>query len=326
MSENDKKMSEQTLKLRVVNRQDQGHDVLVADLVRADGADLPPFEAGAHVDLLLPGGIVRQYSLAGNPAERGRYRLGILKDPASRGGSLAAHTALVDGAEVEVGLPRNHFPLAMEAARTVLLGGGIGITPMIAMAWALHNAGKPFELHYCSRSRSASAFLDELAASPFADQVHLHFDDEAPEQRLDLNAVLAGEHSGTHVYTCGPTGFMEWVIAEAKRLGIADARIHKEYFQATVDSHGNSFEVVAKKSGKTVQVADGQSIVAALATVGIKIKVSCEQGVCGTCLCTVLEGEPDHRDAFLTDEEKADNDQILLCCSRAKSDRLVLDL
>ncbi len=319
-------MSEETLTVVVQRRQEQGNGVLVLDLASADGRALPAFEAGAHVDVHLADGLVRQYSLAGSPAERGTYRLGILRDPASRGGSEAAHTQLHEGTTLRIGLPRNHFPLAMDARHTVLLGGGIGVTPMIAMAWALFGAGKDFELHYCGRSRGATAFIDELAASPFADRVHLHFDDEAPEQRLDLATVLGGPKAGTHVYTCGPSGFMEWVIDETKRLGVPEAQIHKEYFQATTDTAGAAFEVVAKKSGKTVQVADGQSIVDALATVGIKVTVSCEQGVCGTCLCTVLEGEPDHRDVFLTDDEKADNDQILLCCSRARSPKLVLDI
>jgi vanillate O-demethylase ferredoxin subunit len=319
-------MSEETIKVVVQRRQEQGHGVLVLDMVSVDGRELPPFEAGAHVDLHLGEGLVRQYSLAGNPGERTVYRLGILKDPNSRGGSTAAHERLQEGTEVRIGVPRNHFPLAMEAERSVLIGGGIGITPMIAMAHALFDAGKAFELHYCGRNRAACAFLDELVAGPFADCLHPHFDDGAAEQRLDLAAALGAVAPGTHLYVCGPTGFMDWVIAEAGRLGFPPAQIHKEYFQVEADTSGDAFDVVAKRSGKTVRVAEGQSIVEALATVGIKVTMSCEQGVCGTCLCNVLDGVPDHRDVFLTDEEKADNDQILLCCSRAKSDTLVLDI
>lgn len=227
---------------------------------------------------------------------------------------------------MRIGVPRNLFPLKMDAQRSVLIGGGIGITPMIAMAHALRDAGKDFELHYCGRTRDACAFLEDLAMGPFNDRVHLHFDDEAAAQRLDLAAVLGNAAAGTHVYVCGPSGFMDWVIAEAGRLGFPDAQVHKEYFQVESDTSGGAFDVVAKKSGKTVRVNEGQRIVDALSTVGIKINVSCEQGVCGTCLCNVIDGEPDHRDVFLTDEEKADNDQILLCCSRSKSATLVLDL
>ncbi|MBS0545745.1 MAG: oxidoreductase [Proteobacteria bacterium] len=319
-------MSEETIKVVVRRREEQGHGVLVLDLASAEGAPLPPFEAGAHVDVHLGEGLVRQYSLAGKPGDRSVYRLGILKDPKSRGGSVAAHERLQEGTEIRIGVPRNHFPLDMAAPHTVLVGGGIGITPMIAMAHALSDAGKSFELHYCGRSRASCAFLDELASGAFADRVHPHFDDGGDEQRLNLGAVLGKAVSGVHVYVCGPSGFMDWVIAEARRLGLAEAQIHKEYFQVETDSSGAAFDVVAKKSGKTVRVEEGKSIVEALATVGIKVQVSCEQGVCGTCLCNVLDGVPDHRDIFLTDEEKADNDQMLLCCSRAKSDTLVLDI
>lgn len=319
-------MSEETIKVVVRRREEQGHGVLVLDLASAEGEPLPPFEAGAHVDVHLGEGLVRQYSLAGTPADRSVYRLGILKDPKSRGGSIAAHERLQEGTEIRIGVPRNHFPLEMEAAHTVLVGGGIGITPMIAMAHALADAGKSFELHYCGRTRASCAFLDELASGAFADRVHPHFDDGADEQRLELDGVLGKAAPDTHVYVCGPSGFMDWVIGEARRLGLPEAQIHKEYFQVEADTSGSAFDVVAKKSGKTVRVEEGRSIVEALATIGIKVQVSCEQGVCGTCLCNVLEGVPDHRDIFLTDEEKADNDQMLLCCSRAKSDTLVLDI
>lgn len=319
-------MSEETLQALVQRREEQGHGVLVVDLVRADGGELPAFDAGAHIDLHLGDGLVRQYSLAGAPSQRSRYRLGILKDPQSRGGSVAAHQRLQAGTTLRISLPRNHFPLAEGAARTVLVGGGIGITPMIAMAHALSEAGQSFELHYCGRTEAACAFLDELRGSAFAAQVHTHFDDAGEAQRLDLNAVLAQATPGTHLYVCGPAGFMDWVIDEARRLGLPEDQIHKEYFQVDTDTSGQAFDVVAQKSGKCVRVEAGQSIVDALAGIGIKVQVSCEQGVCGTCLCTVLDGTPDHRDVFLTDEEKADNDQILLCCSRAKSDTLVLDI
>lgn len=320
-------MSEETLRVVVRRSESQGQGVLVLDLAAADGGELPPFEAGAHVDLHLGEGLVRQYSLCGDPADRRVYRLGILRDPKSRGGSIAAHERLTEGAVVDIGVPRNLFPLEAGARRSILVGGGIGVTPMIAMAHALAAGGAPFELHYCGRSRSSCAFLGELAAAPFSAQVHTHFDDGAVEQRLNLVEVLTGADAGTHLYVCGPSGFMDWVIAEAGRLGLPTGQIHKEYFQVEPPAGASkAFDVALKKSGKTVHVAENQSIVEALAGVGIKIKVSCEQGVCGTCLCNVLDGTPDHRDVFLTDEEKADNDQILLCCSRALSDTLVLDL
>lgn len=319
-------MNEELLNVVVRKRVLQGDGVVVLDLTRADGSLLPAFAAGAHVDIHLAPGLVRQYSLCSNPSDVSSYRLGVLKDPASRGGSVSVHDILVEGREVQISAPRNLFPLADNAQRSVLLGGGIGITPMIAMAYALHERGEAFELHYCGRSRRSSAFLQELQDAPFAEHVVTHFDDEAPEQKLDLAKVLGAGTAGVHMYTCGPSGFMDWVIGGARAQGYAEDHIHKEYFQVEVDASGASFEVVAARSGKTVEIAEGQSILDALAKVGIKIEKSCEQGVCGTCLCDVLEGEPDHRDVYLTDEEKAGNDQILVCCSRAKSKTLVLDI
>jgi vanillate O-demethylase ferredoxin subunit len=317
-------MNEEMLKVVVRKREVQGADVVVLDLTRADGGLLPVFDAGAHVDIHVAPGLIRQYSLCSDPANSAVYRLGVLKDPASRGGSAGVHDTLLEGAEVQISAPRNHFPLAGDAQRSILIGGGIGITPMIAMAYALQAQGGDFELHYCGRSRTSSAFLEELQGAAFATHVHTHFDDE--NDRIDLAAVLGAAQPGVHVYTCGPAGFMDWIIAEALKAGYPDAQIHREYFQVEVDNSGASFEVVAARSGKTVTVAEGQTILQALAEVGIDIEISCEQGVCGTCLCDVLEGEPDHRDVYFTDDEKAANDAILVCCSRSKSSKLVLDI
>ncbi|MFC3608596.1 PDR/VanB family oxidoreductase [Stutzerimonas tarimensis] len=321
-------MTEESLNVVVRKRQLQGDGVVVLDLGLASGEALPPFEAGAHVDLHIAPGLVRQYSLCSDPADCSVYRLGVLRDPASRGGSLGVHDGLAEGSEVSISLPRNLFPLVPAARRSILIGGGIGVTPMIAMAFALQASASDFELHYCGRSRSRSAFLDELAGAAFAARVHTHFDDEGQDQKLDLDAVLGAVAPGpdVHVYVCGPSGFMDWVIGEAQLRGYTGAQVHREYFQVQSDASGGAFEVVAARSGKQVQVAEGQTIVEALAGVGIEIEVSCEQGICGTCLCDVLEGEPDHRDVYLTEDERAGNDQILTCCSRAKSKTLVLDI
>lgn len=319
-------MSEEFLKVIVRKRELQGDGVVVLDLIRTNGELLPVFEAGAHVDVHVVPGLIRQYSLCGDPADTAVYRLGVLKDPSSRGGSTGVHELLVEGAEVAISMPRNHFPLAAEASRSILLGGGIGITPMIAMAYSLDSVGGDFELHYCGRSRSRSAFLDELESADFSRHVFTHFDDEDASQKLDLKAVLGKPEGGVHIYTCGPAGFMDWVIATAREQGYAEEQIHREYFQVEIDASGGGFEVVAARSGKTVQVMEGQSILNALNSVGIEIDVSCEQGVCGTCVCNVLEGEPDHRDYYFTDAEKAANDQILVCCSRANSKKIILDI
>ncbi len=319
-------MPDEMLQVEIAGRRQAADDIILLDLVPTDGGTLPAFEPGAHVDVEVGPGVVRQYSLCGDPSRTDRYRLGILLDAASRGGSAAIHRSFRMGERIRIGRPRNNFPLADGTDGTVLLGGGIGITPLLAMAHHLHAVGLPFTLHYCARSRGRAAFLDELAAAPYAGSVRLHLDDEDPAQRLDPARDLPPAGSGAHLYVCGPTGFMDWVIASAGRLGFPDGQVHKEYFGAEVDATGDAFEVELSRSGRVVPVAAGQSIVAALRTVGVRVEVSCEQGVCGTCLCDVLEGTPDHRDSYLTDDERAGNDQMMLCCSRARTPRLVLDL
>jgi vanillate O-demethylase ferredoxin subunit len=320
-------MTTEPLDVLVSQRELQGQGVAVLTLTDAAGAALPPYTAGAHVDLHLPGGLVRPYSLCGDPSDRSRYRLGVLKDPASRGGSLAVHQALQIGSRLQISAPRNHFALSDGAPHSVLVGGGIGITPMLAMAWQLHAAGQSFALHYCARSRAQAAFLAELAAAPWAARVWLHFDDD-DNNGLQPQPLLTAATAGSHLYVCGPAGFMDWVLAEAANAGLAPAQLHREYFSApsTANAADTAFELVARRSGKTVQVAADQSLLDALKGLGIKVPVSCEQGVCGTCACTVLDGSPDHRDAYLSDEEREANDQILVCCSRSRSPRLVLDV
>lgn len=318
-------MSEDIIETVVVGRRDQAAGISVFELARPDGQPLPAFEAGAHIDVHVADGLIRQYSLCNPPGGRDRYRIGVLDDPNSRGGSRAIHRDFQIGKAVRISAPRNHFPLDLGAAKSMLVGGGIGVTPMLAMAYTLKAAGKPFELHYCSRSRDRAGFLDELSAQ-FPDQLRLHFDDGPEAQRFDAKACLTAQPAGAHVYVCGPSGFMDWVIGSAKEAGYERARIHYEYFNAVVETGGTAFEVVARRSGITVQVGPDQSILDALGKAGIKVKKSCEQGVCGTCLCDVLDGTPDHRDKFLTDDEKEANDQIVVCCSRASTPRIVLDL
>jgi vanillate O-demethylase ferredoxin subunit len=311
----------------VKKRELQGNGrVAVLDLAAVDGSPLPAFTAGAYVDLHITPSLARQYSLCGDPADTRVYRLGILRKALAdggRGGSLAAHEQLREGVATRISAPRNLFPLAADARRSLLIGGGIGITPMLAMAHALHTLGQDFEVHYCAHSRSDCAFVEELRQAAFHDRVRFHFSDET---RILLPEVLGHGEPGLHLYVCGPVGFMNQVLETAHARGYADDHLHRECFQAEVDNQGECFTVVAAKSGKTVEVKPGQSILDALTAVGVKVQKSCEKGICGACQCTVLEGEPDHRDVYLTDEEKADNDLILVCCSRAKSRQLVLDI
>lgn len=319
-------MSDELIKVRVSKREQHTDSVVALNLVDPEGKALPAFEAGAHIDLHLGDDLIRQYSLCGDPAERHVYRLGVLKDPNSRGGSEAVHANLQEGTELTISRPRNLFPLAKEAKHSILIGGGIGITPMMAMAYELHTAGRSFELWYCGRSPETCGFLEELSTAPYQSQVNLHFDSEHEGRPLDLLNVLSGVQSDTHLYVCGPTGFMEWVIDTGQKQGMPDEHIHREFFTVEVEKGGASFEVYAEQSDITVQVGEEQSIADALKAAGVKVQVSCEQGTCGTCLCDVIEGLPDHRDVYLTEEEKEDNDQMTLCCSRALSSRLVLDI
>ncbi|RTE64498.1 oxidoreductase [Amphritea opalescens] len=318
-------MSQTLINAVVISREDHTDDVAVFELASENGDALLPFEAGAHIDLEIESGLIRQYSLSNNPDNSNQYRLGILKDPQSRGGSQKVHELLKVGSAVRISEPRNHFPLNMEAEHSVLIGGGIGVTPMIAMAYALKAAGRSFEFHYCCRCREKAGFMDELQRV-FADELTLHFDDEGEANRLNPKTIVEPLSATKHVYVCGPGGFMDWVIAEVKANGLAEEQVHFEYFNAEVDIEGETFEVQIKGQEAVIQVQAHESIANALKAAGIKVDVSCEQGVCGTCICDVIEGTPDHRDHFLTDEEKEDNDQIALCCSRAKSPRLVIDL
>lgn len=321
-------MDNADLTVRVLRKQAEALDICSFELVRDDGQPLPAFGAGSHIDVHLPGGMTRQYSLCNAPdGELRHYQIGVLRDAASRGGSVAMH-ALNEGDTLRISAPKNHFALAHGAERSLLMAGGIGITPLLCMAERLSSIGSPFELHYATRSRERTAFLDRLRGSSFASQVRFHFDDGDASQKLDLEVTLAEPATGTHVYVCGPKGYIDAVLGAAKRLGWADDHVHHEYFGAAPPAQADDagFEVRLASSGKVVRVAPDQSVVKALASIGVDVPVSCEQGVCGTCLTGVLEGECDHRDLYLTPDEQAANDQFTPCCSRAKSAVLVLDL
>jgi vanillate O-demethylase ferredoxin subunit len=313
--------------VRVARKQIEATDIASFELVAIDGQALPPFSAGSHIDVHLPGGIVRQYSLCNDPRESHRYQIAVLRDAASRGGSVAMHSLTV-GDELTISLPKNHFPLAHDAQHHILLAGGIGVTPILCMAEHLAAIGASFEMHYCARSRDRAAFLQRIASSAYSDRVSTHFDDGAADQKIDLTAVTASPVAGRHLYVCGPSGFIDAVLGAARAAGWDEAHLHREYFAAAAaDTAGDTaFDVVLASSGRVIRVGANQTVVAALAEAGVNVPVSCEQGVCGTCLTRVLDGTPDHRDVFLTADEKSRGDQFTPCCSRAKTPRLVLDL
>ncbi|RQV01242.1 oxidoreductase [Burkholderia cenocepacia] len=321
-------MSGATLTVRVARKWQEARDICGFEFVSDDGSPLPHFDAGAHIDVHLPGGLVRQYSLCNHPEQRDRYQIAVLREADGRGGSRAIHAEVRQGDTVRIGLPRNQFPLAPDAPHHLLLAGGIGVTPILSMAERLFSAGMPFDMHYCARSTDRMAFVERINAAGFHDRVRFHIDDGDPAQRFDLAAVLAGVPDGTHLYVCGPRGFMDAVLNAAREREWSEARLHYEFFGGAVVSSGadRAFQVQIASSGKVIDVPAECTVIAALAANGVDVLTSCEQGVCGTCLTRVLEGEPDHRDAYLTDDEKAAGDQFMPCCSRSRTDLLVLDL
>jgi vanillate O-demethylase ferredoxin subunit len=316
-----------SLEVEVRRRVDEADDICSFELVHPQGEPLPAFTAGAHIDVHVAPQLVRQYSLCNDPTERHRWRIAVLREPASRGGSAGIHERVQAGATLQVSAPRNHFEL-VAARRSILIAGGIGITPILAMAQALHATGQDFEMHYCARTASRMAFRREIEASGYAARVGFHLGDGPEAQQFDAAKALAGADPATHLYVCGPSGFMEHVLAAARDLGWEEDRLHREHFAGAVvaSDQDASFEVQLARSGKTCAVPVGRSVIQVLLEQGVDVPYSCEAGVCGTCLTRVLEGTPDHRDSYLTEAERAANDQFTPCCSRSRSPRLVLDL
>jgi len=312
------------IKVSVKRRKEQAQDIFSVELEAVSGT-LPPVDPGAHVDVEVESGCIRQYSLCQTMPDVGVYRLGILRDPNSRGGSAAAFEKLREGAEITIGAPRNNFALREVAGVTYLFAGGIGITPLLAMAGALQAAGRPFELHYTTRSRAHAAFLDELGRPGLADRVRLYHDDAVGAARFDLAAIPA-HGAGGALYVCGPAGYIDAVCAQAKAKGWPDDAVHVERFQNEADRTGGAFTVVAALSGVMVEVGEGESIAEKLLEAGVDVPLSCEEGMCGACLTPVLEGQPDHRDVFQTEAEKRQSTHMTVCCSRALSAKLVLDI
>jgi vanillate O-demethylase ferredoxin subunit len=311
----------------VVKKIREAVDIFSFELVGTNGASLPPFSAGAHIDVKVNDRITRQYSLCNSPSEPHRYVIAVLNEPQSRGGSVAMHADVDVGHTLEISAPKNHFPLEV-APHTLLLAGGIGVTPLLCMAERLTEIGADFRMHYCTRSRDRTAFYERIANAAFAAKVDFHFDDGAPDQKLDLPAILTNAPPDTHLYVCGPGGFIDYVKATAHSLGWSGARVHVEYFGTSPETlaDGDQFEVTIASTGACHTVPANRTVVQVLQEAGIEIPVSCEQGVCGTCVTRVLDGIPEHRDLYFTDEEHAANDQFTPCCSRARTPRLVLDL
>jgi vanillate O-demethylase ferredoxin subunit len=321
-------MKSTTIQVQVKQVMHEASDIKSFELGFADGSCLPPAKPGSHIDVHVGDGIVRQYSLCNGPNDTCSYLIAVKKEAASRGGSLGMHERIRVGDTLTISIPRNHFALAPHAARHLLIGAGIGITPLLSMARHLLATGSAFQMHYFSRSVEHAAFHALLSSPQFAGRVVFHLGLDPEAVRATLQGVLAQRARDAHLYLCGPGPFMDQVRAQAAPAWPDDA-VHLEYFaadQALLAGPKEGFEVTLARSGGTYAVPESESIVEVLARHGIEVPVSCEQGVCGTCITGVLDGVPDHRDMFLSQAEKHSCKQMALCVSRALSSRLVLDL
>jgi vanillate O-demethylase ferredoxin subunit len=319
----------QTVKVRVEALREEAHGVRSFSVSRIDGVPFEPYEPGAHIDVTSPSGVTRQYSLCGDPACLETQVFAVKKEEQSRGGSRSLHEEVIVGTELSVGAPRNLFQLDPAASEHILIAAGIGITPLLSMAYRLVASKARFTLHYFARSEAHAAFMTQLTRAPFNAHVKLHFGVERNQQRDELEKCIRDAGPNAHVYTCGPSAFMDAVVETAQVRLPTDA-IHIERFKAEPVSASEttleSFEVQLASSGQTVRVDKSTSIVDALASIGIEVDTSCGEGVCGTCMVDVVSGEPEHRDHCLSKAERASNRVICCCVSRSRSTVLVLDL
>lgn len=322
-------LGQSSLIVRVADKKAEAHDIVSLSLVSADGGELPPFSGGAHIDVQLENGLIRQYSLMNALGNRSEYRIAVLREPTSRGGSAWLHDRVQIGQELTISVPRNQFELHGRGTPAILMAGGIGITPMISMAEELFAEGTDFRLHYACRSKDRAAFAEQLLGAPFAENVQLYFDDEPDRGVLDLEAIFRRTCADAHVYVCGPAGFIAAVQSAAQRAALTPERVHQEHFQPVAPVAGSEdrpFTVELAKSGRLYRIEVGQSIVDVLMEDGLEVPVSCEIGVCGTCVTEVLAGIPDHRDSCIPDHVKSQNNKMAICCSRSNTEIITLNL
>ena len=320
-------MAESILEVRVKRIGYEAENINSYELVAPTGGELAPFTAGGHIDLHLSNGMIRSYSLVNDQCERHRYVIAVNRDAAGRGGSSFVHDSIRAGDIITVSHPRNNFALHEEAEHSVLVAGGIGITPLLSMVRRLETLERSWELFYAARTRVAAAFLDELNA--LRPNVHLNlrvdFDDERSGRVFDLAAIVKKAPAHAHLYCCGPLPML--AAFEAATADRPADHVHVEYFQARqAPAIEGGFEVKLARSNRRILVEAGKTILDALLDAGIAVNYACTEGVCGTCETRVLEGIPDHRDQFLSKEEQAANKTVMICCSGVKSGTLVLDL
>ena len=305
--------------------------VLGFDFRPVGAHEWPAAPAGSHIDVHLPDGLVRSYSLVNAPGERHRYAIAVNRDESGRGGSRYMHDHLRVGQELSISEPRDSFPLTEAASHSVFIAGGIGITPLWNMVQRLSQIGAPWTLHYSARSPEGAAFAQPLAvlASKAGGRVHMNYDGGMSCKRLDLAAIVASAPADAHVYCCGPIRMLE--AFEAACVDRDPALVHREYFAAPAmpqpaGASDQEFTVTLTRTGKTIPVGAGTSILDAVLKAGVDVSYSCMSGICGACVTNVLGGVPDHRDLVLSDAEKDAGETMMICCSRARSAELTLDL
>jgi len=289
-----------------------------------DGSDLPKFDAGAHLDVVVAPEFFRQYSLSGDSEDRSKYQIGVLREREGRGGSDLLHRIFTEGRKVFISKPINHFPLAPDLTKAFLMGGGIGVTPMISMAHSLHREGRDFEFHYSCKTEASAAFLADLKAAPWFDKVHLHFSEAG--SRANLEEILKGYQPHWHLYTCGPDRFMGAVLMAGLKQGWPDEALHKEYFSIPETPDYENFEFTLKlaKSNREIVVKADQSPTEALFEAGVHVDVKCNDGICGVCKCGLISGEVEHRDFVLSNKQRESS--IILCQSRAAKEGGTVEL
>lgn len=312
-----------TFEVRVAERYEAADGVLALDLEHPTGDDLPDWSPGSHIDVVLGEGMVRQYSLCGDPGQRKRWRIAVLRERDGRGGSAYVHDNVTADSVITVSGPRNHFEL-VPAARYVFIAGGIGITPILAMIRSSDVQAADWRLHYGGRTLASMAFTQELTAA-YGDRVAICPQDEVG--LLDLHRILADPDPDTLVYCCGPAPLLDAVESLCQQRWPTGAlRVERFQPKEHAASASGGFQVELARSGATVEVAADQSVLDAVRAAGVPVASSCEEGTCGTCEVAVLGGEVEHRDSILTPEEQEANDTMFICVSRARCPRLVLDL
>ena len=310
------------IEMRVSAIRYAARDTNIYEFAPVDGRPLPPYQPGAHIDLHLPNGLIRQYSLIEPEPDRSSYTVSVKRDPASRGGSRCVHDELRVGRTLKISAPRNNFPLVEDAGHVVLLAGGIGITPIWCMVQRLHKLGRSWQLYYACRSRADMAFLQALEA---IGHTHFHFDDEHGGKVLDVKPIVAEAPREAHLYCCGPTPMLQ--AFEAATADWPRGQIHVEYFTPKfAAASAGGFVVELARSKRELVIPPGKSILQCVREAGIQVPHSCEEGVCGACETRVISGTPDHRDTILTEQERQESATMMICCSGSKSPRLVLDI